>query len=82
MQHLQRFATFVKDLTKTPKNYDHRPFYYRMRNVYDFRPNLCFHAKTSKQMKKALNIIGTIIYTIVAFLPILFLGYLLGLKLL
>jgi hypothetical protein len=33
-------------------------------------------------MKKALNIIGTIIYTIVAFLPILFLGYLFGLKLL
>jgi len=32
-------------------------------------------------MKKALKVIGLIIYGIIAFLPILFLGYLLGLKL-
>jgi hypothetical protein len=32
-------------------------------------------------MKKALKVIGQIIYTILAFLPIFFLGYLLGLKL-
>ena len=32
-------------------------------------------------MKKALKVLGLIIYTILAFLPILFLGYLLGLKL-
>jgi hypothetical protein len=33
-------------------------------------------------MKKALKVIGQIIYTILAFTPIFFLGYLLGLKLL
>jgi hypothetical protein len=33
-------------------------------------------------MKKALKVIGKIIYAIVAFLPIFALGYLLGLKLL
>lgn len=33
-------------------------------------------------MKKALKVIGKIIYTIIAFSPIFFLGYLLGLKLL
>ena len=33
-------------------------------------------------MKKALEIIWQIIYSIIAFLPILFLGYLLGLTLL
>jgi hypothetical protein len=33
-------------------------------------------------MKKAIKILAQIIYTILAFLPILFLGYLLGLKLL
>jgi hypothetical protein len=33
-------------------------------------------------MKKALKVIGLIIYTILAFSPIFFLGYLLGLKLL
>jgi hypothetical protein len=32
-------------------------------------------------MKKALKVIGLIIYTILAFTPIFFLGYLLGLKL-
>jgi hypothetical protein len=32
-------------------------------------------------MKKAVKTIGLIIYGIIAFLPILFLGYLLGLKL-
>jgi hypothetical protein len=33
-------------------------------------------------MKKAIKVLAQIIYTILAFLPILFLGYLLGLKLL
>jgi len=33
-------------------------------------------------MKKGLKVIGKIIYVIIGFLPILFLGYLLGLKLL
>ena len=32
-------------------------------------------------MKKALKVLGLIIYTILAFAPIFFLGYLLGLKL-
>jgi hypothetical protein len=32
-------------------------------------------------MKKALRVLGLIIYTILAFTPIFFLGYLLGLKL-
>jgi hypothetical protein len=33
-------------------------------------------------MKKATKVLGKIIYLIIGFLPILFLGYLLGLKLL
>jgi hypothetical protein len=33
-------------------------------------------------MKKAIKKIGLVIYFIIAFLPILFLGYMLGLKLL
>jgi hypothetical protein len=33
-------------------------------------------------MKKAIKVLGLIIYTILAFTPIFFLGYLLGLKLL
>ncbi len=33
-------------------------------------------------MRKALKVIGKIIYLIIGFLPIFFLGYLLGLKLL
>jgi hypothetical protein len=32
-------------------------------------------------MKKAIKVLGLIIYSILAFLPILFLGYMLGLKL-
>jgi hypothetical protein len=32
-------------------------------------------------MKKALKAIGLVIYTVIALLPIFFLGYLLGLKL-
>jgi hypothetical protein len=33
-------------------------------------------------MKKTLKVIGTILYAILAFSPIFFLGYLLGIKLL
>jgi hypothetical protein len=32
-------------------------------------------------MKKTLKVLGTIIYAVIALLPIFFLGYLLGLKL-
>jgi hypothetical protein len=51
------------------------------RNFIDFRPNLFLNPKTKNSMKKALKKIWLVIYYIIALLPIFFLGYMLGLKL-
>ena len=41
-----------------------------------------FNSKTREQMKKTAKVLGKIIYLLIAFSPIFFLGYMLGLKLL
>jgi hypothetical protein len=66
---------------KTLKNYVNRLSNHRNRNRFHFRIFNRPHLTNRKKMKKATKVLAQIIYFIIAFSPIFFLGYLLGLQL-